>query len=55
MKYPYGISDFNEIITNNYFYCDRTDKIPLIKNSQYQLFIRPRRFLLVPKLQLGNP
>jgi hypothetical protein len=44
MKYPYGISDFNEIITNNYFYCDRTDKIPLIENSKSQLFIRPRRF-----------
>ncbi|MDY0361773.1 MAG: AAA family ATPase [Desulforegulaceae bacterium] len=44
MKYPYGISDFNEIIENNYFYCDRTDKIPLIENSKSQLFIRPRRF-----------
>jgi hypothetical protein len=44
MKYPYGISDFKEIIENNYFYCDRTDKIPLIENSKSQLFIRPRRF-----------
>jgi hypothetical protein len=44
MKYPYRISDFNEIIENNYFYCDRTDKIPLIENSKSQLFIRPRRF-----------
>ncbi|MCB9480414.1 MAG: AAA family ATPase [Desulfobacteraceae bacterium] len=32
------------MIENNYFYCDRTDKIPLIENSQSQLFIRPRRF-----------
>ncbi|MGE4518038.1 MAG: AAA family ATPase [Desulfobacteraceae bacterium] len=44
MKYPYGISDFKKVIENNYFYCDRTDKIPLIENSQSQLFIRPRRF-----------
>ncbi|MCD6273903.1 MAG: AAA family ATPase, partial [Deltaproteobacteria bacterium] len=28
----------------NYFYCDRTDKIPLLEKSDFQLFIRPRRF-----------
>ena len=44
MKYPYGISDFRKINTENYFYCDRTDKIPLLENTKYQLFIRPRRF-----------
>ena len=44
MKFPYGISDFKQIITENYFYCDRTDKIPLLETSQSQLFIRPRRF-----------
>jgi hypothetical protein len=44
MKYPYGISDFEEIILNNYFYCDRTDRIPLLESSKSQLFIRPRRF-----------
>ncbi|MDY0362426.1 MAG: AAA family ATPase, partial [Desulforegulaceae bacterium] len=44
MKYPYGISDFKEIILNNYFYCDRTDRIPILENSKSQLFIRPRRF-----------
>ena len=44
MKYPYGISDFKKIITRNYFYCDRTDKIPLLEESDSQLFIRPRRF-----------
>ncbi|MEA3386756.1 MAG: AAA family ATPase, partial [Thermodesulfobacteriota bacterium] len=26
------------------FYCDRTDKIPLLENSKSQLFIRSRRF-----------
>jgi len=44
MKYPYGISDFRKINTKNYFYCDRTDKIPLLEQSDFQLFIRPRRF-----------
>ena len=44
MKFPYGISDFRKIILENFFYCDRTDKIPLLEQSQYQLFIRPRRF-----------
>ena len=42
-KYPYGIFDFHKITTNDYFYCDRTDKIPLLEQSESQLFIRPRR------------
>ncbi|MCD6273315.1 MAG: AAA family ATPase [Deltaproteobacteria bacterium] len=44
MKYPYGIADFRSIIREKYFYCDRTDKIPLLENTKSQLFIRPRRF-----------
>ena len=44
MKFPYGISDFKTITTQGYFYCDRTDKIPLLEDSKSQLFIRPRRF-----------
>jgi len=44
MKFPYGISDFKKINTQGYFYCDRTDKIPLLEKSDSQLFIRPRRF-----------
>jgi len=44
MKFPYGISDFKEIATQGYFYCDRTDKIPLLEETKSQLFIRPRRF-----------
>ena len=44
MKFPYGISDFKKINTKGYFYCDRTDKIPLLEQSDSQLFIRPRRF-----------
>jgi Predicted AAA-ATPase/PD-(D/E)XK nuclease superfamily len=44
MKFPYGICDFKKINTQGYFYCDRTDKIPLLEKSDFQLFIRPRRF-----------
>uniref|UniRef100_A0A7C4MPV0 AAA family ATPase n=1 Tax=Desulfatirhabdium butyrativorans TaxID=340467 RepID=A0A7C4MPV0_9BACT len=45
MKFPYGICDFNKIITQGYFYCDRTGCIPMLeKLGEYQLFIRPRRF-----------
>ncbi len=44
MKFPYGISDFKAIATEGFFYCDRTNKIPLLENANSQLFIRPRRF-----------
>jgi hypothetical protein len=45
MKFPYGISDFDKIITNHYFYVDRTDRIPLLEDAGEQLlFLRPRRF-----------
>jgi len=45
MNFPYGISDFKEIIINKYFYCDRTNLIPLIeKAGKSILFLRPRRF-----------
>ncbi|MCD6271383.1 MAG: AAA family ATPase [Deltaproteobacteria bacterium] len=44
MQFPYGISDFKSLVTEGYFYCDKTYKIPLIENAKSQLFIRPRRF-----------
>ncbi len=45
MKFPYGMSDFYEIITEQYFYIDRTEKIALIeKAGRHLLFLRPRRF-----------
>ncbi len=45
MKFPYGISDFRKIITKGHFYCDRTDRIPLLEDTgDYLLFLRPRRF-----------
>ncbi|MEM7127040.1 MAG: AAA family ATPase [Chloroflexota bacterium] len=45
IKFPYGISDFDELIRDNYVYIDRTDRIPLIEESgKYLFFLRPRRF-----------
>lgn len=45
MKFPYGISDFQKLITGDYFYVDRTDRIPLLEQAGLQLlFLRPRRF-----------
>ncbi len=44
-KLPIGISDFKELITNNYVYVDKTKYIYDIINSSKYIFIsRPRRF-----------
>lgn len=45
LKLPYAIRDFNKLITEEFFYLDRTDRIPVIENLGYELlFLRPRRF-----------
>ena len=45
MKFPYGISDFDSLITRRHYYVDRTDHIPLLEKAGDQLlFLRPRRF-----------
>ncbi|OAD21156.1 hypothetical protein THIOM_003082, partial [Candidatus Thiomargarita nelsonii] len=45
MKFPYGNADFYKIITEDYVYIDRTDKIQWIeKAGGTLLFLRPRRF-----------
>ena len=45
MKFPYGICDFQKIISQGYFYADRTDLLPLLEETGDQLlFLRPRRF-----------
>jgi hypothetical protein len=55
LKFPYGNCDFYKIITENYFYVDRTAAIPLLEDAGDQLlFLRPRRFgksLLVSMLE----
>jgi len=45
LKFPYGISDFYQIITENYLYVDRTDRIPVLEEAgKTLLLLRPRRF-----------
>jgi hypothetical protein len=55
LKFPYGICDFYSLITENYFYVDRTAAIRQLEDAGKQLlFLRPRRFgksLLVSMLE----
>jgi len=45
MKFSYGISDFDSLITEKYYYVDRTDQIPFLEEAGKQLlFLRSRRF-----------
>jgi hypothetical protein len=45
MKFPYGVRNFYKIITQDYFYVDRTDHIrPIEEYGDSLLFLRPRRF-----------
>ncbi|MBK1649111.1 AAA family ATPase [Rhabdochromatium marinum] len=45
MKFPYGTADFHKIITDGYYYADRTERIRTLENVGDQiLFLRPRRF-----------
>ncbi len=45
MKFPYGIANFYDMITEDYLYIDRTDRIRLLENAgKTLLFLRPRRF-----------
>jgi len=44
-KNPYGITDFEIIRKENYYYIDKTKFIKTIEDSpRYLFFIRPRRF-----------
>ena len=45
-KLPIGKDDFKDIIENNFYYVDKTDKIDkLLRDGNYiSLFPRPRRF-----------
>ncbi|NJO00655.1 MAG: AAA family ATPase [Bacteroidia bacterium] len=46
MKIPYGISNFKALITQGYYYVDRTPYIEYLENlgEKYLFFLRPRRF-----------
>ncbi|MEZ5673219.1 MAG: AAA family ATPase [Thiotrichaceae bacterium] len=45
MKFPYGLADFAAVISEGYYYADRTQYIhEFEQSSKYLLFLRPRRF-----------
>lgn len=43
-KLPIGIQTFREIVTENYYYVDKTKLIPNLLNGKYYFLARPRRF-----------
>ena len=55
MKFPYGVSDFYKLITEDYLYIDRTACLPVLEQAgDSLLFLRPRRFgksLLISMLE----
>lgn len=45
-KLPYGISDYEKIVEENYYYVDKTSYIEKLENlaERYIMFLRPRKF-----------
>ena len=45
-KLPYGISNYEELIEDNYYYVDKTMYIEKLENlaEPYIMFLRPRKF-----------
>ena len=44
-KIPYGMTDFERIILENYYYVDKTQYIAKVeKVTSFFFFVRPRRF-----------
>jgi hypothetical protein len=44
IKFPYGISNFEKVIDQNYVFVDKTSYIELLeKEESYSIFLRPRR------------
>ena len=45
-KLPYGISDYERLVKNNYYYVDKTKYIEKLENlaEPYIMFFRPRKF-----------
>ena len=45
-KLPYGISDYERLMENNYYYVDKTKYIEKLENlaEPYIMFLRPRKF-----------
>ncbi len=45
-KLPYGVSDYERIIKDGYYYVDKTKYIEKLENlaEPYIIFLRPRKF-----------
>jgi len=41
---PYGLSNFEEIVTENFYYIDKTMYIEKLERVKFPVFLRPRRF-----------
>ena len=55
-KIPYGIADAAEVLSDKYYYVDKTHFIPVLENAgRHIVVLRPRRFgksLLISTLEL---
>ena len=45
-KLPYGISNYDKLVDENYYYVDKTEYIKKLENltEKYVMFLRPRKF-----------
>ena len=43
-KLPIGISDYKLLVSEDYYYVDKTDFIPSLEDYNAPVFLRPRRF-----------
>ena len=46
LKMPYGISNYEELVTENYYYVDKTNYIKKLEELPEKriIFLRPREF-----------
>lgn len=44
MRVPIGVEDFKELISNDYYYVDKSELIKDTINEKVVLYTRPRRF-----------
>jgi len=44
VKFPYGLSNFEQIATNDYVFVDKTHFIPVLEKERFVSYLRPRRF-----------
>jgi len=44
IKFPYGLSNFEQVATNDYVFVDKTYFIPELEKERFVSYLRPRRF-----------